>query len=484
MIKMWRISILDILVLSTLCFGSNCLAYSFTKNGKIAYYVSSSEGSDNNDGLSPDSPKRFIRSIKKKDSVVICLKRGDVFFEKMTGYKNSIITSYGHGNKPVICGFKVLINPDFWIRVSEDVWKLDLSAEDNFAGHLSDNASHKKTFNDVGLIYDPSEDRVFGHLVQRYSQLKKDGDFYMTELFKPSDIEKDPFRYLYWKSKQDPRTKSKLCFSMYENGISKLSGCIVKGVAVVGFSRHGICNATNTLIEDCQIDLIGGSNFVRTKSWCRYGNGIEFWAINENDNTVRNCVISRTFDCGVTIQCNAKEIKDVHNIHFVNNKFYHCRQAFEHFISPSTSSYSPQYVDCDFSKNVCYEMGINEFDSPEERDAAILSYENRERFISVESNIFYGSSYYCGSTVPLGMNNNKVYIYKGQYLNHYHKDIKYSTIIADGDESLYKYREWSGDNSEIVIIERGSRLDQKLKKKISKRIGFKKPELHLERLNR
>ena len=82
------------------------------------------------------------------------------------------------------------------------------------------------------------------------------------------------------------------------------------------------------------------------------------------------------------------------------------------------------------------------------------------------------------------MNNNKVYVYKGQYLNHYHKDKKYSTIIADGDESLYKYREWSGDNSEIVIIERGSRLDQKLKKKISKRIGFKKPELHLERLNR
>ena len=77
---MWRISILDILVLSTLFFNSNCLAYSFTKNGKIAYYVSSSEGSDNNDGLSPGRPKRFIRSIKKKDSVIICLKCGDVFF--------------------------------------------------------------------------------------------------------------------------------------------------------------------------------------------------------------------------------------------------------------------------------------------------------------------------------------------------------------------------------------------------------------------
>ena len=484
MIKVLHKAILRILLLSTFYYGGDCLAYSFPKDGKVTFYVSSSKGSDNNDGLSSDSPKKTIRSINKKHNVIICLRCNDVFFEKMVGYKNSIITSYGNGNRPVICGFKVLVNPNSWVRVSEDIWKLDLSAEDNFAGHLSNYASNINTFNDVGLIYAPHEDRVFGHLVQRYNQLEKDGDFYMTELFKPSDIEKEPFRYLYWKSKQDPRTKIKLCFSMYENGISKLSGCIVKGIAVVGFSRHGICNATNTLIEDCQIDMIGGSNFVRTKSWCRYGNGIEFWAINENDNTVRNCIISRTFDCGVTIQCNAKEIKDVKNIHFSNNRFYHCRQAFEHFISPSVSSYNPQYIDCDFSNNVCYEMGINEFNSPEGRDAAILSYENRERFISVVYNTFYGSSYYCGSTVPLGMNKNKVYLYKGQYLNHYHKDKNYPTIVVEDAESISKYRNWSGDNSEIVIIERGSRLDEKLKKKISKRIGFKKPELHLERLNR
>jgi hypothetical protein len=229
--------------------------------------------------------------------------------------------------------------------------------------------------------------------------------------------------------------------------------------------------------------LIGGANFVRTKSWCRYGNGIEFWAINENDNTVRNCVISRTFDCGVTIQCNAKEIKDVHNIHFVNNKFYHCRQAFEHFINPSGSSANPQYKGCEFTGNLCFEMGENEFNAPEKRDANILCYETVDRYIKIEKNTFYGAPYYCGYTKPLGMGNNTAYIYKGQYLNHYHGQKNYPTIYAEGEESTFKYKEWSGDNSKIVIIERGSRLDQKLKKKISKRIGFKKPELHLERLN-
>lgn len=449
---------------------------------KAIFYVSSSGGSDSNDGLSPLQPRKTITSIKTKDNVTILLKCDDVFFERLTGYKNAMISSFGKGNRPIICGMKVLKNKMAWEKLADGIWRIDISQDSNFGGYLTERGTNKNTINNVGLIYDSTNDKVYGHLVQYNDQLKDNGDFQVTELHKPADIDKSSFRYLYWKFENDPRLMEGLCFSMYENGISGLNNCVIEGIAVVGFSRHGINNVTNTIIENCQIDLIGGSNFLKDRWWSRFGNGIEFWAGAQNDNIVRNCIISRTFDCGVTIQSNSENIKDTRNIHFINNRFYHCRQAFEHFINPSGSDDNPQYIDCEFTGNICFEMGENEFNSPERRDACILCYEQLDRHIKIEKNTFYGAPYYCGYTKPLGMKNNKVYIFYGQYLNHYHGQKNYPTIYADDKESISRYKTWSGDNSKIIIIEKGSAEDNRIKKKIIKKVGFHKPDLHLERI--
>lgn len=451
-------------------------------NIRTTYYVSSSEGSDDNDGLSPLQPRKTVASIREKDNVTILLKSDDVFFERLSGYKNATISSYGSGKRPIICGLKVLKNNKAWEKMPNGIWRLDLTKDSNFGGYIPGIADNKNTINNVGLIYDSARDKVYGHLVQYYEQLKNNGDFQMTELYKPADIEKHPFQYLYWKIDGDPRQMDGLCFSLYGNGVSGLNNCVIRGIAIIGFSRHGICNTTHTLIDNCQIDLIGGSNFLKVRWWSRFGNGIEFWAGDQNDNVVRNCIISRTFDCGVTVQSNSKSIKDVYNIHFINNRFYHCRQAFEHFINPSGSDYNPQYINCKFTGNIGFEMGENEFNSPEQRDANILCYEGIDRYIKINKNIFYGAPYYCGYTKPLGMKKNIVYIYKGQYLNHYHGQKNYPTIYADGKESISKYKAWSGDDSKIVIIEKGSSKDFKLMNRIKKKVDFQKPELHLERV--
>lgn len=469
------------LSLLLLCHLSLLSSVAENKN-TVTFYVSSSEGSDSNDGLSPLHPRRTVASIKTKGKIAILLKCDDVFFEKLSGYKDATISSYGSGNRPIVCGLKILKNRKAWEKMNDGIWRLDLSQDSNFGGYSAEIGFNNNTINNVGLIYYPENDKVYGHLVQHYEQLTSNGDFQMTELHKPADIEKHPFQYLFWKIDGDPRQMEDLCFSVYENGIMGLDNCLVKGIAVVGFSRHGICNVKNTTIEDCQIDLIGGSNFLKDRWWSRFGNGIEFWAGDQNDNIVKNCIISRTFDCGVTIQSNSKEIKDVYNIHFVNNRFYHCRQAFEHFINPSGSDYNPQYIDCEFTGNVCFEMGDNDFNSPESRDANILCYEAKDRCIKIKKNTFYGAPYYCGYTKPLGIGNNTVYIYEGQYLNHYHGYKNYPTIYADGKKSISSYKDWSGDNSKIVIIERGSAKDNKIKKRIKKKIGYLKPNLHLERI--
>src|SRR6185369_2176897 len=77
-------------------------------------YVSTSEGSDSNNGLSPDDP---VRSLARGESLVrngspdqLLLKRGDVWNESFGGFAKSgrgtdeplVISTYGSGERPWI----------------------------------------------------------------------------------------------------------------------------------------------------------------------------------------------------------------------------------------------------------------------------------------------------------------------------------------------------------------------------------------------
>ena len=437
------------------------------------YYISTSLGCNSNDGLSETSPLHDISALPFKCNVCIKLKCGDVFFERINGFSNSVIESYGKGDNPLLCGFKILTNPKAWNYSSEGFWFLDLSKEENFTGYLANKALDRNIANNVGLIYDAKKDFIYGHLVQFKSELKKDGDFYMTELHKATDMKRNPLDTLCFMSSKSPQTMGKLCFSMNGVGISGLSNCYVRNIAIMGFSRHGIAKCIKTTIEDCSIDLIGGQNFIKDRWWSRLGNGIEFWADDKgvSGNTVLNCLISRCYDCGVTIQGNGANINNPSDIHFVNNRFYHCRQAFEHFINPSNNT-PVQYDNCSFVGNVCYEMGETEMNSLDERCANILNYEEEVRPLNISNNIFYGSAHHCGFCFAPGIKNNIVYIIEGQYLNHYHVKKAFQTIYANTKKDIMIYKQRSGDESFIVILKPNSSEQKRIRKKIKRKVNW------------
>lgn len=62
------------------------------------YYVSSSEGSDSNDG-SESAPFKTIAAAPSENAEIF-LKRGDVFYGAISGFKNCKIGAYGEGAKP------------------------------------------------------------------------------------------------------------------------------------------------------------------------------------------------------------------------------------------------------------------------------------------------------------------------------------------------------------------------------------------------
>ena len=296
------------------------------------YYVSSTIGSNSNDGLTELTPMKDLSKVPKENAI-IRLKCDDVFWGGLSGYKNCVIESYGKGAKPVICGFKVLINPEAWKQVEEELWELDLNSNNNFGGNTNVD-SLNVLINNIGFIYDASKDKLYGRNRNSLDSLKNEMDFYTSINYSKEMIKEHPFRTVVVKSKNNPSEHGNLCFPMFQSGISDISNCKIIGISIVGFSAMGLVFLKNCYVDDCQIDLIGGAIQIGNSRWARYGNGVELW-YNYCNNTITNCLISRTYDCATTIQANGEIKSNPQNNRFIGNRLYKCRQAFEHFMNPS-----------------------------------------------------------------------------------------------------------------------------------------------------
>ncbi len=455
-----------------------CLSLFSTLWSKDVYYVSSSQGNDELDGLTPRTAKRHIAAVPKKN-VCVRLKSGDIFFESLSGFTDSSIEKYGNGSKPVLCGFKILKNPRAWQRVGNDIWSIDLSNVSDFTGYGIEEPTNVQ-LNNIGCIYDFAHDKVYGHIVRRVDSLKRDGDIFTNEYHDAEVVKNHPFRTVYFQYQNNPSTLGNLCFSMASHGVSSMRNCVLKGIAVAGFSKHGMCALNDCLVEDCQIDIIGGAIQVGYEKFVRYGNGIELWA-NCSNNTITDCLISRTYDTGSTIQATGNFKSCPKNNRFVGNRFYHCRQAFEHFLNPSDKSVL-SYVGCEFSNNICYEMGINEFSSPEIRDCNLLSYENVQKDFSITNNIFYGAAYYDGVFVSHSIKKNTVYIYPDQYLRTAHWVQNKNTIMSSDSLGVARYKQLTDDDSEFIVLKRNSRQARTIGKRILKLVGWKRERLPLDKI--
>lgn len=415
-------------------------------------YISSSSGNDANDG-SINKPKKTINGLSSanRHQSRILLKRNDIFYEGVGSFSSCIISSYGEGALPVLCGFRKLNDNKAWKNESGNIWRLDMGDNKKFSGYntppLPYDNEYKKTFNNIGFIYDETRNVLHGHMVSSKKELKKNWD-----IFTSSDYSHNSeFRYVYIYHEGSLKNEGVLCFAVYKNGFIDSDNCELSNIEFRGFGQQGINEVKNCTIKSCIVDKIGGSIQLGYAVWTRYGNGIQCWIGDNNNNLIENCWVSRTYDCGSTIQGTAAKMNAV-NIVFRNNVFYHCRQAFENFLRGSDNL---QYVNCEFSGNLCFDTGTNEFDSPENRDANILANDTvlHSQKIKMSNNLFVGGNHLFANPPYLGidMKNNSIYIYKGQYLNdsynHVAKPI-YANSTNDVDQ--YNRRVLSNDNLYII----------------------------------
>lgn len=422
-------------------------------------YVSSSAGDDSNDG-SMKSPLKTFAKIPKENARIL-LKKGDVFYEPLSGLSNCVVDSYGKGSKyPEICGLKLLKNPDAWEDMGNGVWRLDMNKTENFYGRNLEITKGNFQLNNLGALYDAASDTVYGHKVKKLEMLEKDWDITTGEIYKPKDIDAESYRWLYVKLGKNPSSDgAKLGILTYGNGVSGLKNCTVRNIAIKGFGRHGLTGSFGGKVENVKIDLIGGSTQVGYRTWVRLGNGIEFWISgspsSNNRNHVSGCTISRTYDCGSTIQGIVEKGEIVaSDITFTGNKFYRCRQAFEHFLSNRSNGRS-EYINCHFEGNFAWEMGENEFSTPEPRDNNFLTYDNKRKGMIIKNNVCYGSGIYAGTRGwAEHFGENTFYVEQGKHnlLFVYPWNKQGIEIPSNSETDIQKYRETLGDTTSKIIL--------------------------------
>ena len=121
--------LLSLLLVLTVVFASIPASVTAAPAGGTTYYISSSEGDNGNDGLSPETPWADFTNVNSKEfspGDQILLKRGDVWNQLFqpdggngTEENPIVISSYGIGSRPVLKGNStgktmVFTNASYW----------------------------------------------------------------------------------------------------------------------------------------------------------------------------------------------------------------------------------------------------------------------------------------------------------------------------------------------------------------------------------
>lgn len=327
-----------------------------------AYYISS-DGDDENDGLSPESAWRTpdrLRKAKLEHGDGVFFRRGDSFRSTLLpGAWSSIVTvsgvtysAYGEGAKPVLNNSIDVGDSAKWKQTEyENVWECTehISQSDADIGCIIFNGGEAwgikvssnrekqtrmyigKTFNGICKNDAPEEPLVLPHNVKRELEFhhspENDTLYLYCSLGNPGDrfksIELAPRRHCFWGDASD---------------------VLIDNIEIYGAGGHGIstANSVRYTVQNCVFRFIGGS--IQSKKYTgdpiRYGNSVENWSRARN-LTIHHCVSSQIYDCCWTIQwCGVSDDGDklFENIHFHHNYTEYANNGLEVWNGPNENN--------------------------------------------------------------------------------------------------------------------------------------------------
>lgn len=453
--------------------NSNVIAHSI----RSISYVSSSTGSDYNDGLSEQTAVKSIRvGLQKADTVL--LKCGDSFFESVS-INNKYLGNYGAGKKPILYGWRRIILPQ-WEKVGNNIWRLCLNKEESFTGYKVRGSS---LLNNVGCLHEYDIDEIHGRRVQYLDSLRKDWDIWQTNKHMIKEMQSSDFDTLYLYLKDNPNAKL-LEYSVSYSAATVINGTI-DGVCFVGWGG-GIFARSNAIIRNCTIDAIGGRQAFSNLEFISYGNGIEFYVNESIENSiVENNYISRCYDCAVSIQASNCGQATPRNIIIRNNIIERCCQGWEDFLR---NDQNVVFENCVFENNIVLNSGhTSGFGYPYNRFkyCHVLGNNTKgDKGMIIRNNTFVGGNYYCSGAFQGQYSSNKwerniCYIKRGDYiLSNYNgsKDViriplnrgEFKSLKKATEDAINTYRTLTGDKTTRFVIVNNSKINRRISRLKSK----------------
>ena len=383
---------------------------SITSNTSRKYYVSSSTGSDSNNGTSSSTPFKTLSKlnsvIASKSNVTVYLKRGDTWRgEQIVTEKDNItITAYGTGDKPVLMGSPEngggSANASKWTDMGNNIWRYEGSQNWADVGNIvfNDGDSYAKKIVQLYVkqegwanyaLTDFTNAPAQKYTFKSYKDLANDLDFYHDKDFDGGDGTSGATGYLYMYSTSNPALRfESIEFSVRIELITAYSvdDVTVDNICFKYTGGHGVhgsgqpnestwsdTDLKNFTVQNCEFYWIGGSihdridqsviGTVPSGNWVadvRYGNAIEVYG-QVDGFIARNNYIYQVFDAGITPQKTVgSSSKDwsQKNIQFIDNVIENCNYSIEYFLTAIPSGNSSKMENFVISGNYMWNAGV------------------------------------------------------------------------------------------------------------------------------
>ncbi len=316
--------------------------YASVANG-THYYVSSSEGNDNNDGLAPD---RAWASIAKVNSVslnpgdAILFKRGDVWNRqgRLNSKANVTFSAYGEGPKPQFSWYVDASESSDWTAVGENLYVYSGAYQSNGNTNTGLPGSYLTSTDsdcdDVGnIIFD--DDKGWGVKVLKRNDVDYSVDLgtvptgfgTLTHNSRPFADQKDLSQHLEFYHNPEESRLYLYCEGGNPGDVFKNIKLVLKEYLFFGATanvcsnvrvdnlsfKYAGCHAISLngavyyTIQNCEIGFIGGSiqqyYFGGSEATIptRFGEGIQNWG-SCNDLKIQNNYIYQIYDGATSSQ--------------------------------------------------------------------------------------------------------------------------------------------------------------------------------------
>lgn len=363
------------------------------------YYVDCENGSDDNDGLSPETALRGIDGIEflnTNPGDTILFKRGQIFRGCLHPRKYVTYSAYGEGPKPIFCNAIDASDPNDWVKTdAENVWMFkpmipyvkDVGAviinggelwgikicENTITGDRCD--MYRQNGRRGEGVYHGELDvwngRRFVHRESTkfsgYKDIKGDLEFFHR-------YQGHEHLYLHCADGNPGKVFNHIEFTLRHYAVhGNCTGCTFDNISF-RYSNFGIAasGSNDFVVRNCEFAWIGGSSqFPESYSRrdpntpfgsdvTRLGNGIEIWGDCKNF-TIENCYFEQIYDAAVTVQISrgaAERDYVIENMKWINNVFDTCHYCFELWLSiGDRNGFRHEMNNVDISGNICLNGG-------------------------------------------------------------------------------------------------------------------------------